>query len=94
MSSVVWTAAVGEVTSLSAELSLALQPAGVRCRVVAVDEPGSLGERLLEMGVTPGTEIQVVRRGFRGDPMQVAVRGYMLTLRREQAARIRVERVP
>jgi Fe2+ transport system protein FeoA len=60
-------------------------------RLVALDEPGEAGDRLLEMGLTPGTSLRVVRTGLFGDPLQIEVRGYMLTLRRAQASHIVVE---
>ena len=65
--------------------TLADVPAGLRTKVRQVREQGGLGERLMEMGLTPGTEICVVRRGLFGDPLQVELRGYMLSLRRAQA---------
>ena len=42
--------------------------------------------RLLEMGLTPGTHVQVVRIAAFGGPLDVLVRGYQLSLRREEAA--------
>ncbi len=47
-------------------------------------------ERMRELGLVCGTGIIVVRRAPAGDPIEVAVRGYHLTLRRELAKRIRV----
>ncbi|MFT7618174.1 MAG: ferrous iron transport protein A [Planctomycetota bacterium] len=44
-----------------------------------------LGRRLLEMGLTMGTAISLVRRAPMGDPIEVLVRGYHLTLRRSEA---------
>lgn len=63
---------------------------GQRAHVVTVDEPGALGERLMELGLTAGTVIEVLRRGLYGDPLQVRLRGFMLSLRRRQAQAIRV----
>jgi Fe2+ transport system protein FeoA len=63
---------------------------GGSARVVSVREAGALGERLMEMGLTPGTPITLVRRGLFGDPLQLEVRGYMLSLRRAQARSIDV----
>lgn len=68
--------------------TLAEVPAGKRVQVRQVREQGGLGERLMEMGLTPGTEICVVRRGLFGDPLQIELRGYMLSLRRAQAQMI------
>jgi ferrous iron transport protein A len=75
------------------QLCLADLPVGGRARVLDVEETGSFGERLLEMGLTAGTPVQIVRRGLFGDPLQIEVRGYMLSVRRAQARRITVERV-
>lgn len=44
--------------------------------------------RLLEMGLTPGTHIKVLRAAAFGGPLDVLVRGYQLSLRREEAALI------
>ena len=62
-----------------------------RGRVVTISEPGALGERLLEMGLTPGAEVAVVRTGPSGDPMQIQVRGGFLSLRRALAESVRIE---
>nr|WP_275106728.1 ferrous iron transport protein A [Oceanipulchritudo coccoides] len=44
--------------------------------------------RLMEMGLLPGTEIRFVRRAPLGDPLEVEVRGFHLSLRSSEAARI------
>ena len=44
--------------------------------------------RLLEMGMTPGTHVKVIRAAAFGGPLDVLVRGYQLSLRREEAAQI------
>lgn len=44
--------------------------------------------RLLEMGLTPGTHIKVLRAAAFGGPLDILVRGYQLSLRREEAAAI------
>ena len=48
-------------------------------------------KRLVEMGATPGTRVEVIRRAPLGDPIQIALRGSAVTLRREDAAEIFVE---
>jgi Fe2+ transport system protein FeoA len=72
------------------ESTLAALETGAVASIIAVDVPGEVGERLMEMGMTGGTRISVVRRGFLGDPLQVNLRGYMLTLRKAQARLVRV----
>ena len=66
-------------------------PPGVRAVVLAVDVDGVLRKRLVEMGVTPGVLIAVERVAPLGDPIAVEVRGYRLSMRKAEAARIRVK---
>ena len=47
-------------------------------------------QRYLEMGLTPGTEVEVVRFAPLGDPMEIRVRGYALSIRKRDASRIGV----
>lgn len=49
--------------------------------------------RLLSLGLTPGTELSVQQVAPLGDPVQVSVRGFRLSLRRDEAAGIRVQRL-
>ena len=51
---------------------------------------GEITERLLEMGLTPGTEIEIVRFAPMGDPIDIKIRGYHLSLRRREADVIQV----
>lgn len=48
---------------------------------------------LMEMGLTSGTEVRLVKYAPLGDPMEIKVRGYYLSLRRSEAKAILVERV-
>ncbi len=50
--------------------------------------------RLREMGLLPGTRLQFVRRAPLGDPVEICVRGALLSLRDKEAALIEVDRVP
>lgn len=69
---------------------LASQPVGVAMRIAAVSGPLPLRRRLLEMGLTPGTIISVVRRAPLGDPIELRVRQYLLSLRLAQASAVTV----
>lgn len=62
--------------------------------IASVDcvEP-SLRKHILDMGLTPGTEVTFVKCAPMGDPMEVRLRGYELTLRKEDAAHIKVRDV-
>jgi ferrous iron transport protein A len=61
-------------------------------RVLAVDASGESGQRILEMGLTPGVSFRVVGVAPLGDPIIFEVRGYRLSLRRIEAALVEVER--
>ena len=66
-------------------------PQGVRGVVLSIDVESSLRKRFVEMGVTPGVLIAVERVAPLGDPIAVEVRGYRLSMRKAEAARIRVK---
>lgn len=66
-------------------------PPGVRGVVLAVNVGTTLRKRLVEMGVTPGVLIAVERIAPLGDPIAVEVRGYRLSMRKAEAAKIRVK---
>ena len=52
-----------------------------------------LSLKLMEMGCVPGEEIEVVRIAPLGDPIAISVSGYVLTLRKNEAATIKLKRV-
>jgi Fe2+ transport system protein FeoA len=60
-------------------------------KIAKVGGGGSIHRRLLDMGLVSGSEIEVERVAPLGDPMQVRIKGYHLTLRKEEAANIQVE---
>ena len=55
------------------------------------NERGPVKRRLVDMGLTPGTEILVRKVAPFGDPIEVNLRGYELSLRKEDAGKIEVE---
>ncbi len=59
---------------------------GEKGRVKAVAGEGKIKRRLFDMGITPGAEILMRKRAPLGDPIEVTVRGYELTLRKTEAA--------
>ena len=71
-------------------LSLADLPVGARARVLCVALMDGLGDRLVELGMTPGAPIEVLRRGMLGGPVQVRIRDFALSLRRDQAGTVQV----
>jgi Fe2+ transport system protein FeoA len=71
--------------------SLAQLDIGGRARVVGVQGGDDISQRLLEMGLTPGVEISLLGRALLGDPIEIEVRGYRLSVRRSEAERVEVE---
>jgi len=63
---------------------------GTEGTVLAVDLGGPMGARLAELGFTREAPVTLLRRAPFGGPIQVRLRDFVLSLRREQAARIRV----
>lgn len=64
--------------------------AGQRARVQAVRGNDGIVQRLLEMGLLEGEEVEVMRFALLGDPMEIRLRDYCLSLRRSEAARVEV----
>jgi Fe2+ transport system protein FeoA len=64
---------------------------GDRTRVVAVGGEGDAARRLMDLGLIRGTTVEVVRMAPLGDPIEVRIRGFMLSLRRTEADHITVE---
>jgi ferrous iron transport protein A len=64
---------------------------GERGRVVSVAGDADAARRLMDLGLIRGTTVEVIRRAPLGDPMEVKLRGFMLTLRRAEAEHITVE---
>lgn len=63
-------------------------PIGKGGVIDTVGGEGALRLRLLDMGLVPGTRVQVCKVAPMGDPLQLQLRGYELTLRKEDAASI------
>ena len=61
--------------------------------VTAVGGEGILRRRLLDMGITPKTKLMVRKMAPLGDPIEIRIRGYEMTLRKEDAAKITVEKL-
>jgi ferrous iron transport protein A len=64
---------------------------GDRARVLRIEGTDDISLRLLEMGLTPGVEVLHLGAAPLGDPLEFEVRGYRLSLRRPEAARVIVE---
>ncbi len=60
-------------------------------KIVKVTGEGKLRRRLFDMGVTPGAELTMHKKAPLGDPIEITLRGYELTLRKTEAACVEVE---
>ena len=65
--------------------------AGHRCRIVRLGLKGALRRRMMDMGMVTGADIEVVRMAPLGDPMELKIKGYLLSLRKEDAQYIEVQ---
>ncbi|HBL83831.1 MAG: iron transporter FeoA [Clostridiales bacterium GWF2_38_85] len=64
---------------------------GCRARIHGLNGQGALKRRLMDMGLTKGTEVYVRKLAPLGDPMEISVRGYELSIRKSDADMIEVE---
>lgn len=60
--------------------------------VVGIGEKGPMRRRIMDMGVTPGTSIKVIKVAPLGDPIEINVRGYELSLRKDEAKQIQISK--
>ncbi len=66
-------------------------PVGSACKVVKLHGEGAVKRRIMDMGITKGTEVHIRKIAPLGDPVEVTVRGYELSLRKADAEMIEVE---
>lgn len=64
---------------------------GQQASVIEIEGDGPLVQRLMALGLLAGSEVTVLRRALGGDPIEIEVMGYALSLRREEARRVRIE---
>lgn len=64
---------------------------GGTAKVVKLHGEGALKRRIMDMGITKGVEVKVRKVAPLGDPIEITVRGYELSLRKEDAEKIEIE---
>ena len=64
---------------------------GKSCKVVKVHGEGALRRRIMDMGITKGVEIYIRKVAPLGDPLELSVRGYELSIRKSEAEKIEVQ---
>lgn len=70
--------------------TLAALIVGSRSKVVRIAGDDEISLRLMEMGLTPGVEFELIGVAPLGDPLELELRGYRLSLRKSEAARVEV----
>ncbi|WP_138207812.1 FeoA family protein [Haloimpatiens lingqiaonensis] len=64
---------------------------GEKGKVVRISKESSVKRRLMDMGILPGTQLVMEGKAPMGDPIEIKLRGYKLTLRKSEASDILVE---
>lgn len=78
---------------MSAPVALSALAAGTSAVIKEFPKSGAAFLRLREMGMSPGTRVTLIRTAPLGDPIEIKVRGYSLTLRKTEAEHVLVEPV-
>jgi ferrous iron transport protein A len=66
---------------------------GEKARIIKVLAKGTVRRKLMDMGMVPGSEIEVVRTAPLGDPIEFRIKGYSLSMRKQEAVNIVVETI-
>jgi ferrous iron transport protein A len=75
-------------------ISLKTLSVGESGRIIGFDQTGGVyRKKLLAMGLTPGTEFCVTRFAPMGDPVEIRIRGFSLTLRKNEASVLLIEKI-
>jgi ferrous iron transport protein A len=71
-------------------MTLAELDVGQSATVKQIEGSDEIAVRLLEMGLTPGVEVKLIGAALLGDPVELELRGYRLSLRKSEAKRVHV----
>ena len=66
---------------------------GQNATITSIDNEGQLAQRLMSLGLLEGTSVSLLRRALGGDPIEIDVMGYALSLRRAEAQQIEIQLV-
>jgi len=83
---------MGDKKESKADFTLRDLKPGEKGKVVKIKGKGNLKKRLLDMGIVPGTEIQLEKVAPLGDPIDILIKGYHLSLRKDEAKDILITR--
>ncbi len=74
------------------EMTLNHLKPGQKASIISIGGKGAIRRRLIDMGITPGTEVFMRKTSPFGDPMEINIRGYELCLRKTEAEQVKVDR--
>lgn len=63
---------------------------GDRATVTGIQGSGPVVDRIMQLGLLPGTSVELVRRAWSGDPLEIRLLGYSLSLRRSEASLVEI----
>ena len=66
---------------------------GQSARIRKIGTTGALKQRFMDMGITKGTEVKVMKIAPLGDPIEIVIRGYNLSVRKDDARKIELEEI-
>ena len=64
---------------------------GQSAKIRKIGTTGALKQRFMDMGITKGTEVKVMKIAPLGDPIEIVIRGYNLSIRKDDARKIELE---
>ncbi len=76
---------------LGDELPLSVLKIGMSGKIIKIEGEGRIKRRIFDMGLTPGAEVFLRKKAPLGDPLEVTLRGYELTLRKDEAVNVIVK---
>lgn len=85
-------AKAAEVTiAVGDEVTLDALPIGASGNIAKVTGEGRVVRRLFDMGLTPGAEVYLRKKAPLGDPLEITLRGYELSLRKDEASHVLIK---
>lgn len=76
---------------LGDEISLDVLGVGMSGDIIRIQGEGKIKRRIFDMGLTPGAEVFLRKKAPLGDPLEITLRGYELTLRKEEASHVLIK---
>ena len=64
---------------------------GQRGTIAKIGVAGALKQRFMDMGITKGTEVRIIKIAPLGDPIEIEIRGYNLSIRKADAEKIEIQ---